>query len=93
MIVYQVKVYLGALMQHALHDLQDLTVGLVSLMTAAPVSTPGVLILDIQSYCLVDDPVAPLAGNGNLLLELLEHPGVDFQRYKRLVYHDLCGRI
>lgn len=93
MIVYQVQVHLGALMQHALHELQYTTVRLIPLTTAAPVGAPRVLVFDIQGYCLVNDPIAPLAGSGNLFVEFLEYTGVNFERYRRLVYHDLRGRI
>lgn len=77
-IIYQVEIDLGPLMQHALHKLNDMAVGLVPFMITRPVPSPGVLIFEVYAQGVINDAVPLLAAGGNLLLELIDDPGVDF---------------
>lgn len=87
MIIYEVKIYFCAFMQHRLHELNDAPVRLVPVVGAAPIRTAGVLMLNIKPYCVVDDAVALLAAHAYLLLQLQQEPGIYFYAYLCLVYH------
>lgn len=86
-IIYQVQIYLGPLMEHSLHELDDVPVGLVSLMVTRTVPPPRVLILEVYTQGVVDDAVPFLAAGGDLLLELVDDPGVDFGTDCYLIDH------
>lgn len=78
MIVYQVKIDLSPLMEHGLHEVNDMAVRLVPFAVTRAVPPPRVLVLEVYTQGVVDDAVPFLAAGGNLLLELIGDPGVDF---------------
>lgn len=87
MIIYQVKIDLSPFMEHALHELNDMTVGLVPFMMTRPVPSPGVLVLEVYTQGVVNDAVPFLAAGSDLLLELIDDPGVDFGADCYLIDH------
>lgn len=87
MIVYQIQVHLGALMQHALHEINDMAVGLVPLMVTRPVPPPRILVLEVYTQGVVDDAVPFLTAGGDLLVKLVDDPGVDFRTNCYLIDH------
>lgn len=93
MIIYQVQVYLGPLMEHGLHELYDVAVRLIPFMVTRPVPPPRVLVLKVYTQGVVDDAVPFLTAGGDLPLELVDDPGVDFGADCYLIDHTFTGLI
>lgn len=93
MIIYQVQIDLGPFMEHTLHELYDMAVGLVPFMVARTVPPPSVLVLEVYTQGVVDDAVSLLTAGGDLPLELVDDPGVDFGADCYLIYHTVTRLI
>lgn len=87
MIIYQVQVDLSPLMQHTLHELDDVSVGLVPFVVTRPVPPPRILVLEVYTQGVINDTVPFLAAGGDLLIKIVDDPGVDFGADCYLIDH------